>query len=454
MRVTMTRPLFDWDAIEDSPSIRTLRLLLEAVPDSKLLRSLDDARGRGRDDYPVHVLWGVILLTASLRHPSIQACLDELARNAALRTLIGIESEDGVPKKWNVSRFLRVLGREPHLTLLRETFNAMVNRLAECVPEFGKRTAGDATGLSARRSREKTPKVPKNSDADQRLPPPSGGRKEYSDDEGRVTKIVEWFGYKLHLLVDVKHEVALAYQVTSTKDGDGETLPALVEQAEANLPPKRIQTLAYDKAADSNDVHKTLARADIKPLIQSRSLWKGEHERTLPGHDGNSNVVYDETGTVYCYDRVSDPVVRHKMAYIGLEKSRGTLKYRCPAAHEGWRCRSESRCNAGKPYGKTVRVKQEIDFRRFPPIPRATKKFQRLYKGRTAVERVNARLKLFWGADDGNISGAERFFAFVGGVMIVHLAFATLLASQPRIDTLGKMRLSPIAERIQKRLRA
>ena len=54
--------------------------------------------------------------------------------------------------------------------------------------------------------------------------------------------------------------------------------------------------------------------------------------------------------------------------------------------------------------------------------------FQRMYKGRTAVERVNARLKIFRGGEDGNIVGARRFHAFVGVVMAVHLAFATLLA--------------------------
>ena len=54
--------------------------------------------------------------------------------------------------------------------------------------------------------------------------------------------MVEWFGYKLHLLVDVKHEVALAYQVTSPKAGDGATLPVLVKQAQNNLPDQRIQT--------------------------------------------------------------------------------------------------------------------------------------------------------------------------------------------------------------------
>jgi hypothetical protein len=140
------------------------------------------------------------------------------------------------------------------------------------------------------------------------------------------------------------------------------------------------------------------------------------------------------------------------MAYIGHEPSRGTLKYRCPAMHEGWQCPSAERCNAGKSYGKTVRVRREIDLRRFPPIPRATKQFERLYKGRTAVERVNARLKIFWGADDGNITGAARFHAYLGTVMVVHVGLALLLASTPRKDgPLGQMRLSPIARALQEK---
>jgi hypothetical protein len=70
-------------------------------------------------------------------------------------------------------------------------------------------------------------------------------------------------------------------------------------------------------------------------------------------------------------------------------------------------CPAEERCNAGKSYGMTVRVPQEIDLRRFPAVPRATKQFERLYKGRTSVERVNGRLKVFWGIDDGNVVGAR-----------------------------------------------
>ncbi len=443
MRIHVTQPLFAWEALEDSPSLRTVRAFLAAVPDTRLLESLGRWRGRGRDDYPVSVLWGTLLLAIALRHSSIESCLAELRRNEGLRRLIGIESESGVPKKWNMSRFLDVLGTEPHLSLLLEAFDGMIRRLAAAVSDLGEHAAGDASALNARRERGKKGKVGA-------LPEPSGGRKEYVDDDGRVTHVVEWFGYKFHLVVDVKHEVILAYRITSTKVGDNQALPDVLDSAQANVGKDRIKTLAFDKAADNVETHKTLNKAGIKPVIQNRRLWKEEPERKLPGHDGRSNMVYDEAGTVYCYDKVSDPPVRRAMSYIGHEAARGTLKYRCPARHKGFKCPSEKICNAGKEYGMTVRVKQEIDLRRFPPIPRATRQFERLYKGRTAVERVNARIKIFWGADDGNIVGARRFHAFLGAVMVVHAGVATVLASAPRHEgTLGKTRLTAVAQALK-----
>jgi len=446
MMIHFAKPLFAWDCLEDSPSLQTIKNLLAALPDGKLLNSLRTARGKGRDDYPVSVLWGVVVLRVALRHITTEAVLAELRRNEGLRRIIGIESENGVPHKWNMSRFEDVLGQEPHRTHLKTIFNVLIERLGLAVADLGRDTAGDATDLSARRK----PAKAAQKEIDEGLPQASGGRKEYKDDEGKVTKVVEWFGFKLHLLVDVKHEVVLSYAITDTKAGDGETLPVLLDQAKVNLPEDRIKTLAYDKAADSQDVHKRLAGEGITPLIQTREMWKEEPERMLPGHDGSSNVVYKEDGTIYCYDKVSEPPVRHPMAYIGYEPERETLKYRCPAKHEGWDCPMSKICNAGKSYGKTVRVDHDLDPRRFPSLPRATKKFERMYKGRTSVERVNARLKIFWGVDDGNVTGTRRFVAQVGVVLAVHAAFATLLASAPRREgTLGKVRLSPIAEALR-----
>jgi hypothetical protein len=448
MHIPVTRPLFAWDCLDDSPDLQTIRDFLHLLPDGKLLEALHRWRGRGRDDYPISALWGVVVLVPLLRHGSVEATLAELRRNDELCALIGISAVEQVPHPWNISRFQEVLGREPHRTLLREMFDELIRRLGPAVPDLGRHTAGDSTGLSARPQ----PRAPRDHGA---LPQPTGGKKEYTDEAGKVTHVLEWFGYKLHLLVDVRHELALAYQISPANRGDNEFIPALVQQARTNLgeppgqpdPSQRLETLAYDKAADSEDVHEHLHACGISPVVQMRALWKDDPERMLPGHDGTSHIVYDEAGTVYCYDKVSDPPVRRAMAYIGHEAARGTLKYRCPACHHGLACPSAGVCNAGKRYGLTVRVKRDIDLRRFPPIPRATKTFERRYKGRTAVERVNARLKIFWGADDGNVTGAERFHANVGVVMLVHAGLATLLASCPRREgTLGRTRLSPIAQ--------
>jgi hypothetical protein len=38
--------------------LQTIKDLLSALPDGKLLNSLRNAPGKGRNDYPVHVFWG------------------------------------------------------------------------------------------------------------------------------------------------------------------------------------------------------------------------------------------------------------------------------------------------------------------------------------------------------------------------------------------------------------
>jgi hypothetical protein len=448
MLIHAAQPLFAWGELEDCPSLLTIRDFLHAVPDQQLLDGLRQARGKGRDDYPVQRLWAVVLLTVLLRHISFNACLAELHRNPALCRLINIDTEDDIPNDHNLSRFLDTLGRDPHRSHLRAIFDALVQRLGRAVAGLGRKTAGDATALSARAKRDQDAV---QEELRQGLPQPTGGRKEYKDDDGRVTGVLEWFGYKLHLLVDVEHEVVLAYDVSDTKAGDNERIASLLDQAQANLPEGRIETLAYDKAADDEKVHDDLDRRGIKPLIQMRAMWREEPERRDFGNGRIPlNVVHDEAGTVYCYDTTSDPPVRHKMSYIGYEKDRGTLKYRCPARHEDWPCPHDGGCNAGKTYGLQVRLPEDRDLRRFPPIPRATKEFERLYKGRTAVERVNARLKVFWGADDGNVTGAFRFHARVGVMLIVQAVFATLLARAPRWEgTLGQTRLGTVAQALR-----
>jgi hypothetical protein len=126
----------------------------------------------------------VVVLSIACRHPDLEACLAELRRNAGLRRLIGIETETQTPHGWNMSRFLATLGEEPHRTLLQEVFAVLIREWGRVVIDLGKDTAGDATQLSGRAAEGKA----QTAEIAAELPQPSGGRKEYTDDAGRVTQ--------------------------------------------------------------------------------------------------------------------------------------------------------------------------------------------------------------------------------------------------------------------------
>ncbi len=66
MIIHSTKSLFAWESLEDSPSLRTVKELLASLPDGKLLNSLCQARGKGRNDCPGSVLWGVVVLRVAL----------------------------------------------------------------------------------------------------------------------------------------------------------------------------------------------------------------------------------------------------------------------------------------------------------------------------------------------------------------------------------------------------
>lgn len=94
MRITTTQPLIAWEALEDSPGLQTLRELLASIPDTPLLNALRQARGKGRDDYPVSVLWGTLLLTIALRCSHTLAAAFAGARRSDFRNRLGARCPD------------------------------------------------------------------------------------------------------------------------------------------------------------------------------------------------------------------------------------------------------------------------------------------------------------------------------------------------------------------------
>lgn len=99
--------------------------------------------------------------------------------------------------------------------------------------------------------------------------------------------------------MDVKHEVALAFRITSANDSDNASVIPTLDQATRALPKGRVKTHAYDKAVDDKKVHEGLAQRSIKPLIQLRALANGaQMEEPILGRGGAPTpFVHDEAGT-------------------------------------------------------------------------------------------------------------------------------------------------------------
>ena len=192
--------------------------------------------------------------------------------------------------------------------------------------------------------------------------------------------------------------------------------------------------LMGDKGYDASDNNKILLEEyEIKPVIDTRAMWKGEKgEKRLYYEDGRiDNILFDERGGLHCvFPSRHDPSVLEtaSMAFCGYEKDRGTLKYRCPAVAYGISCplKGTGQCG-GKgvgAYGRIVRAPLDKDRRMFVPVVRDSPKWKRLYNKRTSVERVNSRLDCSFGFERHYIRGLKKMRLQVSLALIVMLSMA------------------------------
>ena len=407
MAIIPQRRLFGWEEIEQLGDLERLRLVLENLPDEELMRDLEKERKRGRDDYPVRAVWNSILAGVVYQHPSIESLRRELRRNAQLRQLCGFDparGERAVPPAWVYSRFLKKLMARQGL--LDSLFNRLVEELTKQLPDFGRILAIDGKAIAsfARGRKRQEGKAVK-----------PDGRRELDADWGQKTlrveredgslweKVVRWFGFKLHLVVDAIYELPVAFSLTKASANEVKQAHRLIDQMAEQLPTitKRCEYLLADRGYDDSKLHTKLwDEHSIKPVIDIRNMWRdGEETKLLTGW---ANVVYDYKGQVYCY--CPQTARRRPMAYGGFEKDRGTLKYRCPARHYGLNCLGMDRCRVKG----AVRIPLKEEPRIFTPLARSSYAWKSIYKKRTAVERVNSRLDRVFGFEEHYIRGLKK----------------------------------------------
>jgi len=137
---------------------------------------------------------------------------------------------------------------------------------------------------------------------------------------------------------------------------------------------------------------------------------------------------------ICCCNELGTPICPsgHKMDYWGRDGD--YLKWRCPVKQgKAEKCLAFGRCT-NPDYGAVLKVRIREDPRRFPGLSRESKKWSRLYKKRTAVERVNGRLKDFLLLDGLTIRRLEKVKMHVGLSLLVMLGGAWAMVSAERVE--------------------
>lgn len=426
--------VFDWTDVDLASDLDRLRLVLDAIPDERLMRLLEAARSRGRDDYPVRATWNSVLAGVVYQHSSIESLRRELARNGELRKLCGFDPLRGifaVPTPWAYTHFLD--SAMAHEAEIRTMFHDLIEKLRAHLPDLGRFLAVDGKALpsfAGSRKKDEPIRLREDGQPDRRAEPDADWgvktKRGQHTDGTAWEKVTRWFGFELHLLVDSQHELPLNYKVTKASASEFPELVPLVEGTREKHPEiiEQAEELAADKGYDSTAIITILQdEYKIKPIIDKREDWKGGDATRPVFGERVDTVVHDVKGTVSCVCPATGEV--RKMAPWGYEADRQCLKFRCPAAAGEYPCQGRDLCpGAQSAYGKVVRIPLEQDRRMFVPIPRGTAAWDRAYARRTAVERVNSRLDRVLGFELHTIRGLAKMEARMGIALVVMLAMA------------------------------
>jgi IS5 family transposase len=333
-------------------------------------------RGPGRRGVgPRALLYALIAAWVYELH-SIAHLRRELLRNGTLRMLCGIPSLRQVPSEDAFGRLLGRLADNPRV--VEQLFEAAVMKLRALLPELGRHVAVDGTAVRAwSKGFRQTPSDP---DA-------SWGKRR----QGTRAGTGFWFGYKVHLAVDTREEIPLAYTVTTAKVHESTQLAPLLNRVEAQQPAGHLEVVVADASYDGRPFRHDVWGRGALPII-------------------DYNRRSHSTPTGYSDDLCPLCPCGTRLRYLG--RDRDYVKYTSGA---------DCLC-ADRPRIRRWRI--DSDIRLHAPVPRHTRKWQDLYDERPAVERVNSRLKGHLRLDGLRHRGLAKVRVHVGLSLLVLVAGA------------------------------
>jgi Transposase DDE domain len=335
------------------PSADSIARLLDSPEIAALCAELDALRWTGRKGYGSRALIGACLVKSVYAIPTWSRTAALIAEHEALREALG-----AAPSVYACYRFATKL--RANKPALEACFNAMAASLRAELPEYGRDIAIDASDLPAYANGQRF--LSKNGPERERYSDPDaswGHRSAISTRKGGG-----FYGYKISAAVCARTELPVAWRVETARARESSLADDLLQRVRERVQP---ETVALDKGYDVTPVYEACERIGAAPIIPLR-----------------------KTPFVKRGDHLAPTCEHGRWTFAGADFKRGASKWRCPT---------------GECSPKSVWVKAS---RLHPLIPRETKRWRDLYRGRGAVERAFGRLKHQHGLGPIRMRGLDK----------------------------------------------
>ena len=381
--------------------------VLALADDEPLLEALRAYNRTGRPPYPVEAMFRAALTKYLLGLRYYREVVEMLRSNRNVRELCGFE--DSVPNTSSICRFFKRLTN--HLDLLEQAIHRLVDRITEAVaqhkkpeqPPVGAALAIDSTDIEGWVDTQRKP----YSDPEARW----GVRTNADAEDG----IEYFYGYKLHLICDAFYGAPLAWEIRPANDSDSPTLPGLVDQIAERHPGLKPRYLMADKGYDGLTNYQYLDRRRIIPVIPLRNTDK--------------EGLYDKEGRPQCFGG-------KPMEYVRTDRE-GHL-FRCPKNG----CRLKNRVGLTRYCDIEYHETLEGDaLRKVGRLPRTTRRWKRLYKRRTTVERAFRSLKHSRLLDQHQFQGLAKIRLHSSLALLAYCATMLARVEAGQMDDMRKMRV-------------
>ncbi len=316
---------------------------------------------------------GLCLVKARYALPTWTKTVALVAEHWKLQRVLGCEGNP--PSVYAAYRFAEKLRR--HGPMVERCIDQVVEGLRERVPTYGRDLAIDASDMPAYANGQRYvykggPERNWHTDPDASW----GHRSAVSTRRGGG-----FYGFKLQMACCSKTGLPVAWSVQTAKANESMFVAALIDAAKRRG--AMAATVAMDKAYDIERVYAECAERDceaIVPLRATTAVKRGDHRPPTCSH-----------GT---------------WTFAGSDRKRGASKWRCPSGE----CKPASTWIAAD--------------RLHPLMPRHTKRWKALYRGRASVEREFGRLKNEWGLKPLRVRGLERVRLHADLTVLTKLACA------------------------------